>query len=192
MFMLSGERINVSCLRPEQVHLSDMAHVLGRLPRANGNLVVPVTDADHAIYVALIAVHAEGFDTLTPLLQAETLLWALLHDAHETYLTDLPTPLKSYAEKLVALKPVVDRVIYESLGVSFPSRLAQRRVHYADKVAMATEGHMFMHPAFMQEYGPQLPPPSNLFFTVYADAGLEWSEHVQRTLKELKEYSHGV
>ena len=72
---------------PKDIHISDIAHALSLTCRFGGHCSVFYSVAEHSIKVAEI-VEGEGADKLT-------VMAALLHDAEETYLPDIPRPIKA-------------------------------------------------------------------------------------------------
>lgn len=77
----SGRVVDPLHLRVEDVSWIDIGHALAQLARWNGHTSHPWSVAQHSIVVA-------------SLVAPEHTLWALLHDASEAYLTDVPRPLK--------------------------------------------------------------------------------------------------
>jgi hypothetical protein len=67
--------------RPEDVDIVDIAHALGNLCRYNGHCVRFYSVAEHCVL-------------LSRAVAPEHALWALLHDAAEAYLADVPRPTK--------------------------------------------------------------------------------------------------
>jgi hypothetical protein len=67
--------------RPEDVSILDIAHSLSQLVRFAGHIRFPYTVAQHSVLASKRA-------------SRENKLWALLHDATEAYLVDLPRPVK--------------------------------------------------------------------------------------------------
>jgi hypothetical protein len=67
--------------RPEEIRILDIAHALSQLVRFAGHVRFPYTVAQHSVLASKRAAR-------------ENKLWALLHDATEAYLVDLPRPVK--------------------------------------------------------------------------------------------------
>lgn len=66
---------------PDQIDIRDIAHALAAVPRYAGMTASPLSVAQHSVI-------------LSHLVSPENALWALLHDASEAYLGDVPRPLK--------------------------------------------------------------------------------------------------
>lgn len=75
----SGSKVDY--LKPKNINLADVALGLSRQPRYAGQTRVPYSVAQHCLFVAELA---------NPALRA----YALVHDAQEAFLCDLPTPAK--------------------------------------------------------------------------------------------------
>jgi 5'-deoxynucleotidase YfbR-like HD superfamily hydrolase len=87
---VSGRRVNPFALRASDIDIDDIAHALANQCRFGGHCRPFYSVAQHSCLVAdLVAV--KGGD-------ATAELWALLHDAPEAYLSDLPHPLKHFSE----------------------------------------------------------------------------------------------
>lgn len=68
--------------------LHDLAHMLANVNRFGGTTRAPMSVAQHCVTVAVLARDVDG-------LSVPAQMKALLHDAHEAFLTDLPTPVKA-------------------------------------------------------------------------------------------------
>ena len=78
---VSGRAVDPLRLRPQDVSWIDIGHALSQIARWSGHTSHPWSVAQHSIVVASIV-------------EPEHTLWALLHDASEAYLCDIPRPLK--------------------------------------------------------------------------------------------------
>lgn len=81
--------------RPEDIDLYDIAHALARLCRYGGHCTQFYSVAEHSVLLA---------SKVAP----ENRLWALLHDASEAYLVDVPRPLKPF---LAGYREAEDRIM---------------------------------------------------------------------------------
>lgn len=86
----TGEDFAPRCPDPEKLHLRDIAHALSLLTRANGHFAQFYSVGQHSLNCAREAA-ARG-------LSVSVRLAALLHDASEAYLCDIPRPLKRAME----------------------------------------------------------------------------------------------
>lgn len=87
MCTFSGTRFFVADPRPEEVLIEDIAHALAIEPRFGGHLDEPYSVAQHCVLASHIAEKHLGASLVEQ-------KWALLHDAAEAYLKDIPRPLK--------------------------------------------------------------------------------------------------
>jgi hypothetical protein len=67
--------------RPNEVFIDDIAHALSMLCRFGGHCLRFYSVAEHSVLLSRAA-------------RPEHKLWALLHDASEAYLVDVPRPIK--------------------------------------------------------------------------------------------------
>lgn len=87
----SGQRIWPLEPDPKKIHLVDIAHHLSNLCRYTGAVSIFYSVGEHSIRMA-------------DYIDEEFKSWALLHDASEAYLQDLPAPIKHMPE----MKPYRD------------------------------------------------------------------------------------
>lgn len=116
-------------------------------------------------------------------------LHALLHDAHEAYLSDIPKPLK---ENFPALRDAADKIdscIYESLKRNMPDSDARSIVHMADEYSAWIEGRVLFVRDAADPWSPGTKPPDDL------DAAREMYYDLQRepdTLYRIREAWMGM
>ncbi|MEO5377673.1 MAG: phosphohydrolase [Magnetococcus sp. DMHC-6] len=125
----------------QEVNVEDIAHSLALLCRFNGHCRRFYSVAEHCVHVASL---------LPPSLQRI----ALLHDASEAYIADIPMPIKG---SLIGYKEIEHRlmqVIGERFGFLWPM---PKEVKEADSILLATEKLALMG-AQPAPWHP-LPPP---------------------------------
>lgn len=98
--------------RADEVCIEDIAHALSMMCRYSGHCLRFYSVAEHSVLLARAA-------------SPENALWALLHDAAEAYVVDVPRPLKPFlpgyreAEAKV-MEAVCDRF---GLGLAMPAEV---------------------------------------------------------------------
>lgn len=149
--MPSGVAFDFIDPRPEMVRLDDIVHGLSRTNRWGGNIEpITYTVAQHSLLTA----------SACKLPQSR--IYALLHDAAETYIGDIPTPLKLWivdaGADIVALeKTILFQAVFPAFGLPKPSSDIYADVHNADQVALATEYRDVVkgrHPDFVPRADP--------------------------------------
>lgn len=103
----------------EDIEITDIAHSLSLICRANGHFKCFFSVARHCINCALEA-EERGYSS-------EVQLLCLLHDAAEAYIGDMTRPLKRRLDYYCECEEKLIRFIYKTLGNSVPSteQLAQ-------------------------------------------------------------------
>jgi uncharacterized protein len=134
----SGRYVDPLDLRPEDVCIEDIAHALSNQCRFTGHTRVFYSVAEHSVRVARAVL-----DTGHPW---QSVAWALLHDAPEAYLVDLPRPLKHDDEIGAPFRRAEARAmatIAETFGLPGEEPAAVK--HY-DLTLLATERRDLMPP----------------------------------------------
>jgi len=117
--------------RPEEVDLDDIAHALANACRFAGHCESFYSVAEHSLLVSLVV-------------PPEHALTALLHDATEAYLVDIPRPLKPY---LPGYKELEARV-WDAIAQKFElPREMPPCVKDADSALLLAEQQQIMKPA---------------------------------------------
>ena len=94
--------------RPEDIDIQDIAHALSMIPRYGGHCRRFYSVAEHSLLVS----------ENCRLLSAKRA--ALLHDASEAYLVDIPSPIKAHLSNYKKLETHLCEVIATKYGVSYP------------------------------------------------------------------------
>lgn len=119
----SGNKVDYLNPQPEQINILDIATALSRECRYAG----------HASHFYSVAQHSVLCSRIVPV---ELAMEALLHDAAEAYLKDIPSPLKAFLPDYKRLEASFEQVI----RVHF--RLPERHspaVKEADNILLVTE-----------------------------------------------------
>ena len=120
--------VNVINPRIEDINIQDIAHALSHLCRFGGHTKRFYSVAQHSMTCAKIAPDALK-------------LTALLHDASEAYLLDIPTPIK---QLLPAYKVMEDRfqaLIAKKFGLVYPF---PQEIHDIDRLMLEVEWNDLM------------------------------------------------
>lgn len=123
-------------------HLPDVAHALSRMIRYNGHQTGTWSVAQHSIACSFI---------VGPSFSRE----ALLHDACEAYLCDVPTPLKMILPGYQALEHRIES--HMRMQFCLPPEMSGT-VKQADRDMLIAETQLF-HPPLWKEMGSPTPNP---------------------------------
>lgn len=178
---VTGHQVNPLDPDPASISIHGIAWSLSRIPRFVGHTIteIPYNVAQHSIYVSELAefillaprdscladgIAAEVLDTARKDIHETdipcALLLALLHDGHEAYIGDIPSPIKRIPEIRTTLKQIEarldgairDAVLPEECMCAFTLEQqrenfllsAQTLVGYCDKLAQSIESYQFM------------------------------------------------
>lgn len=104
--------------RPEDVFIEDVAHALAHLCRYGGHVLKFYSVAEHSVHLAR---------HVSP----EHALWALLHDASEAYLVDVPRPIKPFLVNYYDAEAKIMAAICERFGLAPEMPEAVKAADYA-------------------------------------------------------------
>ena len=116
--------------RPEEIVIEDIAHALSMQCRFGGHIHFFYSVAQHSI-------------ELTRRAPDDLKLEALMHDSAETYLIDIPRPIKKFLPNYKEFEDKLLKVISEKFKFQYPFPEA---IHELDDIAVKTEGMQFMIP----------------------------------------------
>lgn len=103
----SGGHIDVTHPRADQIHIDDIAIPLSRQPRFAGHSIRFVSVAEHCVHVAGKA-------------PSHLKLTALMHDASEAYLVDIPRPIKPLLQNYYEIEDGLMSAIADKFGFVWP------------------------------------------------------------------------
>lgn len=129
--------------RPEEIHIADIAHALSNMCRFGGHCNGFYSVAEHSVLVSRCV-------------PQEHALTALMHDATEAYLVDIPRPIKYDLGNYVEIEDQLWLAIAEkwSLPAIMPSE-----VKAADNAVLLAEAQQIMKPAPLPWSVPGEPAP---------------------------------
>ena len=119
----SGRHIDFQNPDPAEIAIEDIAVALARECRFSGQTRAFYSVAQHSVLVSRIVPEAFALE-------------ALLHDATEAFIKDLPSPLKGMLPEYSRIERILDRVIRRKFGL--PEEMSGA-VHRADRVLLAME-----------------------------------------------------
>ena len=122
----TGKKFHYLDPQPDEIDIVDIAHSLSLTCRFSGHCREFYSVAEHSIRVAEIV----------PL---ELRLQALLHDAAEAYITDIPRPIK----RAFGLRSCEERILHKILA-KYGIQELSHTVGWADNVLIATEARDIM------------------------------------------------
>lgn len=122
---LTGKHINFLNINPDDIVIEDIATALSNCCRFAGHLPEFYSVAQHSVLTSL-------------LVSPEFALEALLHDAQEAYVCDIPSPLKRMLSDYRQIENYVESVIRKKYGL--PEAISEP-VKYADLIMLETERH---------------------------------------------------
>jgi hypothetical protein len=141
--LTSGGLLMLSDVTSKDIYISDIATSLSRQVRFNGHGSMPLTVAQHSIMVAVLAHDLMRCDAkLSPAQVLDGVLEALLHDAAEAYLGDVPSPLRVYCPGLDDLELGIQVSIRQRLGLPSSRDSVTAAIRAADREALLIERNL--------------------------------------------------
>jgi len=132
MLTCSGIDYVPGALRVRDVRIADIAHALSLICRFGGHCAGHYSVAAHSLLVVRILEAMEA--------PPAALLCGLLHDAHETYVGDVPTPIKAMLGTAWSdLEHQAEEAVLDAFGLRSVMNDWRDLVKHADRVALATE-----------------------------------------------------
>jgi uncharacterized protein len=122
--------LDFDLLNPDinKIELIDIVHSLSMQCRFNGHCKEFYSVLEHSIHVSdLVAQHVSD---------SEIILKALLHDASEAYLCDIPSPIKPLLLGYSTIERSIQNLIYDKFSLSHDM---EDIIHDADLMALTIE-----------------------------------------------------
>lgn len=120
---------------PGSILLDDIAFSLGNACRFNGHTSSYYSVAEHSVLVSCLV------EAMNP--NRDLVVAGLLHDAHEAYLGDIPTPIKQTLPGWQELAERMDRAVGQSFCAD-PVLFRSPEVELADRMALSMEARILM------------------------------------------------
>lgn len=148
----TGIYVSLASPKPEMIELRDIAHQLSLECRWGGATERHYGVAEHSIWVARFTrelVTEEHRDAAT--------IHALLHDAHEAYIKDIPTPLKVLlGDGYRRMADSLDQAIRAKFRLPEPAQCVKEAIKVADAYASWAEAQALLVPcAAIQKVGQE-------------------------------------
>lgn len=107
--------------------IENIAHALSNICRYGGHVDKHYSVAQHSLAIARLA-------------PDKYFLEALLHDASEAYIGDIPAPMKAQVPEIKKFEEKIQKKIFEAYNLVYP---IPEEVEYLDSAITRTEMHMF-------------------------------------------------
>jgi hypothetical protein len=131
---------------PSLIDLQDIAGALSKLCRFGGHCNQFYSVAEHSILASEIMRQRNESDLAL-------IRWALLHDASEAYVVDIPRPAKLQLAEYMKIEDAIQRAVAERFDLPWPM---PQEVHEVDRSILSLELRAYM-PAQPDHLLPVMP-----------------------------------
>jgi hypothetical protein len=137
-YKLTYSKIKFFPLEPvkEDIRIEDIAHSLSLMTRANGHCSHFYSVAQHSIHCYEES-KSRGYS-------GRVQLGCLLHDASESYISDLTRPVKRNLPEYFVIEEKLQRVIYERFGLGDLSEEELKKIENVDDTMLHYEFEALM------------------------------------------------
>lgn len=188
MLTATGAPFNLKRIDEANISALDIAHSLAQTNRFNGHTCRPYSVAEHSLLVAELLERQFGVR------DSAALLAALLHDGHEAYTGDVPTPVKQMLGFAWCdfEQPMENHVLHR-FGVLRAARDYASLIKRCDIIALATERRDLLPPG-----GPSwaalegVEPCGWVSLKEPARMGYTWADWRDLFVERFGELHHGV
>ncbi len=133
----SKMKFNVFYPRPEDVNIKDIAHGLSHICRFSGQSKFFFSVAQHSLNAMRYA-RRYGYSP-------EMQLYCLLHDAAETYISDVPAPIKEHLPEFNTIEKNIMEAVHTAFNLPQPGEIEQKIMDKIDKIMLVTEARILLH-----------------------------------------------
>lgn len=169
----TGVKFTFADPQPDDIRIVDIAHGLSLTNRWGGHTMVPMNVAHHSLIVRAL-LRNQGY---------RLQLLAMLHDASEAYLPDMPSPIKPFLPQFVELENRVEDCVWRAFDMCPPAQDEKKLIKAADVESYRWEARDLL--AFE---GAVLPPhderPTLVPMTAQA-AEVKWTQVLAELMFEL-------
>jgi len=142
---VSGKQFIPLAPTVEMICIEDIAHGLSNLCRYSGQCREFYSVSQHSVMASHVITTLDGFLRLSTDERKMMQLVALLHDAPEAYIVDVPTMIKQHLPVYKEIESNVMRTIAQKFNIDF-ALFSHPLVHEADMTMLATEKRDLMGP----------------------------------------------
>lgn len=137
-YILTYSRIKFYPLKPikEDIKIEDIAHSLSLMTRANGHSTHFYSVAQHSLQCYQEA-KSRGYSLRVQ-------LGCLLHDASESYISDLTRPVKRNLPEYFIIEEKLQKVIYERFGLDALTEEERKQIEDVDDTLLHYEFEAMM------------------------------------------------
>ena len=132
--MGSGKYFDYTDPQPEHLDIEDIAQALSNICRFNGHCNF-YSVAEHSVHCANLAEDLSLPDA--------GIFAALMHDAHEAYIGDMPKPLKNIMPEYSLLENVIEEVVQKHFSASTAFKKVVKMFDL--QMLKAEKAHLFPH-----------------------------------------------
>lgn len=120
----TGRNVDILDPDPNEICIEDIAHALANTNRFGGHTRIPYSVAEHSVRISHIVPEFLVMD-------------ALMHDAQEAYIGDMPSPFKKVMPEFQFYEDRIERAIRKAFDL--PGAKHDPRIKYYDNVMLITE-----------------------------------------------------
>jgi len=156
---LTGRHVDILDPDPSEMNIEDIAHALSNTNRFGGHLRKPYSVAQHCVLMSYLCPPELAFE-------------CLMHDAHEAYIGDMPSPFKIAMPEFQRLEDNMEATVRRAFNM--PGDKHPRAVKHWDQVMLMTEARDFGLSWYGTEKHTDMPP-------AHADKIVAWDWLEART-----------